>query len=79
MYVKPSYFRPGTPTDNPQVESFNGSFRDECLNMNRFMSLENAIDKIKRWRRDYNEFLPHSALTFLTTTKFVEKSGYEAV
>lgn len=61
--VKLDYSRPGTPTDNPHIESFNGSFRDECLNMNWFMSLEDARDNIERWRSDYNRFRPHSALT----------------
>jgi len=56
-----------------------GSFRDECLNMNWFMSLEDARDKIERWRRDYNEFRPHSALTYLTPAEFARKSGSEAV
>ena len=66
--VKFDYFRPGTPTNNPHIESFNGSFRDECLNMNWFMSLEDARDKVERWRRDYNEFrqfsanIPHAGL-----------------
>ena len=41
---------------NPHIESFNGSFQGECLNMNWFMSLEDARDKVERWRRDYNEF-----------------------
>ena len=61
------------------IESFNGSFRDECLNMNWFMSLEDARDKIERWRRDYNEFRPHSALTYLTPAEFARKMGSEAV
>ncbi len=43
---KLDYSRPGTPTDNPHIESF---FRDECLNMNWFMSLEDARDKVERW------------------------------
>ena len=43
------------------------------------MSLEDAGDKIKRWRRDYNEFRPHSALTYLTPVEFARKSGLEAV
>ena len=77
--VKLDYFRPGTPTDNPHIESFNGSFRDECLNMNWFMSLEDAKDKVERWRRDYNEFRPHSALTYLTPAEFALKMGSEAV
>ena len=48
------------------MESFNGSFRDECLNTNWFMSLDDAKEKINRWKNDYNEFRPHSALTYLT-------------
>jgi len=43
------------------------SFWDECLIMNWFMSLEDARDKIERWRRDYNEFRPHSAVTIPDT------------
>ena len=64
--VKLDYSRPGTPTDNPQIESFNGSFREECLNIKWFIYLENARDKIERWRRNFNEFRPHSAPTHLT-------------
>lgn len=60
------YSRPGRPTDNPFIESFNGSFRDECLNTNWFLSLEEARDKIESWRRDYNIFRPHSSLHGLT-------------
>jgi putative transposase len=56
------YSRPGRPTDNPFIESFNGSFRDECLNTNWFLSLEDARLKIESFRRDYNEFRPHSSL-----------------
>ncbi len=77
--IKLDYSRPGTPTDNPHIESFNGSFRDECLNMNWFMSLEDARDEIERWRRDYNKFRPHSALTYLTPAEFAQKSGLKAV
>ena len=79
VWIKLDYSRPGTPTDNPHIESFNGSFRDECLNMNWFMSLEDARDKVERWRRDYNEFRPHSALTYLTPAEFARNSGLEAV
>jgi len=75
MNKLPDYHRPGSPTDNPHIESFNGSFRDECLNMNWFMSLEDARDKIERWRRDYNEFRPHSALTYLTPAEICPKIG----
>ena len=46
--IKLDYFRPGTPADNPYIELFNGGFRFECLNMNWFMSLEGARDKVER-------------------------------
>ncbi len=56
------FSRPGKPTDNPFIESFNGSFRDECLNTNWFLSLQDAAEKIEAWRIDYNEYRPHSSL-----------------
>lgn len=49
------FSRPGKPTDNAYVESFNGRFRDECLNTHWFLSLEDARSKIEAWRRDFNE------------------------
>lgn len=78
-HVQLDYSRPGTPTDNAYIESFNGSFRDECLNANWFMSLEDAREKIERWRTDYNEFRPHSALTYLTPADFARKQVNIAV
>lgn len=60
------FSRPGKPTDNPFIESFNGSFRDECLNAHWFLSLEDAREKIEYWRREYNSFRPHSSLGGLT-------------
>jgi len=56
------FSRPGKPTDNPFIESFNGSFRDECLNVNWFLSLEDAEKKILDWKNEYNYFRPHSSL-----------------
>jgi putative transposase len=56
------FSRPGKPTDNAFIESFNGSLRDECLNTNWFMSLSDARQKLENWRQDYNNFRPHSAL-----------------
>lgn len=56
------FSRPGKPTDNPFIESFNGSFRDECLNTSWFLSMEDAIEKIETWRIEYNGFRPHSSL-----------------
>jgi putative transposase len=65
------FSRPGKPTDNPFIESFNGSFRDECLNVNWFLSLEDAEDKINAWREEYNSFRPHSSLKDLTPNEVV--------
>jgi len=56
------FSRPGKPTDNAFIESFNGKFRAECLNTNWFMSLDEARRKCETWRRDYNEVRPHSAI-----------------
>lgn len=67
------FSRPGKPTDNPYIESFNGSFRDECLNTNWFLSLLDAREKIEQWRREYNEFRPHSSLDDKTPYEIHEK------
>ena len=56
------FSRPGKPTDNAFVESFNGRLRDECLNTHGLLSLEDARAKIEAWRRDYNESRPHTSL-----------------
>jgi len=60
------FSRPGKPTDNAYIESFNGRFRDECLNTNWFLSLEDAREKIEVWREKYNTFRPHSFLGNMT-------------
>jgi putative transposase len=69
------FSRPGKPMDNALVESFNGSFRDECLNVNWFLSMEDAREKIDRWRVEYNEFRPHSSLGDLTPREFAERTA----
>lgn len=66
------FSRPGKPTDNPFIESFNGSFRDECLNVNWFLSLEDAKKKIEAFKEDYNGFRPHSSLCGLTPNQVLE-------
>ena len=58
------FSRPGKPTDNGFIESFNGKFRAECLNTHWFMSLDDARSKMEAWRRDYNEVRPHSAIGY---------------
>ena len=67
------FSRPGKPTDNPFIESSNGSFRDECLNSHWFLSIEDAREKIEAWREDYNAFRPHSSLGNLSPNEFVER------
>lgn len=64
------FSRPGKPTDNAYIESFNGSFRDECLNTNWFLSVDDARKKINTWQKEYNEFRPHSSLGNLTPDEF---------
>lgn len=68
--VELDFSRPGKPTDNAKVESFNGRFRQECLNTHWFLSLEDAKDKIEAWREYYNEARPHSALKWATPSEF---------
>ena len=71
--VTMDFSRSGKPMDNAMIESFNGSFRDECLNVNWFLSMEDARKKIDKWRRDYNELRAHSSLGDLTPRQFVDK------
>ena len=64
------FSRPGKPTDNVFIESFNRRVRAECLNQHRFLSLEDAMEKVERWRKDYNLVRPHSAIGNLTPARF---------
>jgi putative transposase len=68
--VQLHYIAPGKPTQNAFVESFNGKFRDECLNDNVFTSLSEAREIIERWRVDYNECRPHRSLGQMTPSAF---------
>lgn len=65
------FSRPGKPTDNAYIESFNGSLRDECLNVHWFLSLADAKAKIGAWRAEYNSYRPHSSLGDLTPDAYV--------
>lgn len=69
------FSRPGKPTDNAFVESFNGRLREECLDTHWFLSLEDARSKIEAWRRDYNAFRPHRALGHLTPQEFAARAA----
>ena len=60
------YSRPGKPTDNAWIESFNGTLRDECLNVHWFDDLTDARRKLQAWQREYNENRPHRFLNELS-------------
>ena len=68
--VKLHFIQPGKPTQNAYIESFNGKFRDECLNEHVFTSLHDAQHKIETWRQDYNENRPHRSLNQQTPEEF---------
>jgi putative transposase len=65
--------QPGRPMQNGYIESFNGKFRDECLNEQWFQSLPQARDCIAEWRKDYNEVRPHSSLGRIPPSQFAQK------
>ena len=61
---------PGKPMQNGFIESFNGKFRDECLNEHWFTSLAQARQVIADWRRDYNQVRPHSSCGRIPPAQF---------
>jgi putative transposase len=69
------FIRPGKPVDNAYIESFNGKFRDECLNEEVFLDLLDARTKIEAYRVDYNTVRPHSALGNRTPTEYATEIG----
>jgi putative transposase len=71
------FIRPGKPTENGFIESFNSKLRDECLNANQFLSIDDARSKIEAWRTDYNHHRPHSALGQLTPSEYLHRSAIE--
>ena len=73
------FSRPGKPTDNAYIESFNSRFRQECLNQHWFMDMEDAGCKIEAWRLDYNERRPHSSIGNLTPAEFIKSNAQECM
>ena len=65
--------QPGKPTDNGLIESFNGRLRDEFLNVNEFIAMQDAREKLKAWQHDYNHHRPHGSLGHLTPSEFVRR------
>ena len=70
--MKLDFIRPGKLVENAFIESFNASFRKECLNVHWFWTLEEARERIAQWRKEYNETRPHSSLGNLTPEEFVD-------
>lgn len=68
--VQLKLIEPGKPIQNAYIESFNGKYRDECLNEHWFTSVNQAIKIFANWRQDYNENRPHSALNYKTPSEF---------
>lgn len=67
------FINPGKPMENGYVESFNGTFRDECLNENWFMTLEEARKIIEEWKDEYNNFRPHSSIGNVPPALFADR------
>jgi len=70
--VRLAFIRPGKPVDNCYIESFNGRFRDECLNEHWFITMQHARSTIEAWRIEYNTERTHSSLDDLTPEEFKE-------
>jgi putative transposase len=68
--VQLAFIRPGKPVENAYIESFNGKFRDECLNEHWFITMAHARHTIENWRQEYNEERPHSSPGDLTPARF---------
>lgn len=73
--IKLQFIEPGKPMQNAYVESFNGKLRDECLNENWFVGLEDAKRIIEAWRKDYNRTRPHSSLGYQTPAEYAGSLG----
>ena len=71
--VKLRLIEPGKPSQNAYVESFNGRFRDECLNEHWFLDLEHARSIIETWRKEYNDERPKKGLGGLTPSQYAKK------
>jgi putative transposase len=73
--LKLHFIDPGKPIQNAFIESFHGRMRDECLNEHWFRTLSEARQIIEAWRRDYNEFRPHSSLGNQTPQEFTARAA----
>lgn len=69
------FSRPGKPTDNAFIEAFNSKLRCECLNAHWFLNMQDACEKLERWRRHYNEERPHSAIGNIPPIMLINSDG----
>ena len=69
--VRLHFIQPGKPVQNAFIESFNGKFRDECLNEHWFLTFQEAQVVIEAWRREYNEERTHSTIGDMTPREFI--------
>lgn len=67
------FISPGKPNQNAYIESFNGKFRDECLNQHWFSSQAEAKQIIAAWQQHYNDLRPHSSLGYLSPNQFIHQ------
>lgn len=67
------YIEPGSPWENPYIESFNGKLRNECLNREIFKNTLEAQVIIESWREEYNKYRPHSSLGYQTPEEFASQ------
>ena len=67
------FIRPGKPTGNWMIESFNGRLRDESLNVNEFATLHYVKEVLKAWRQDDDHCRPHGSLGHLTPSEFAKR------
>lgn len=73
--VKLAFIQPGKPTQNAFVESFNGKFRNECLNQHWFRTIDEARNHINQWREHYNNQRPHSSLNYMAPLAFAKRAA----
>ena len=69
------FIQPGKPTQNAFVESLNGKFRNECLNLHWFRTLDEAKYEIELWREHYNHVRPHSSLNYMSPVEYARQAA----
>ncbi len=71
--VKTLFIEPGSPWENGYIESFNGKLRDELLDRELFLHIDEVRYVVDRWRMDYNHYRPHSSLGYVSPVAFAAR------